>query len=74
MGCSYVRRLIAAGSRQGNILAIVLATLVVAYLAWKVAESPSQSVQFAFNGLSVGAVYALLAMGFTLVYSHRLVL
>ena len=64
-----MRRLIAAGSRQGNILAIVLATLVVAYLAWKVAESPSQSVQFAFNGLSVGAVYALLAMGFTLVYS-----
>ena len=64
-----MRRLISAGSRQGNILAIVLATLVVAYLAWKIAESPSQSVQFAFNGLSVGAVYALLAMGFTLVYS-----
>ena len=50
-------------------LAIVLATLAVAYLAWKITESPSQSVQFAFNGLSVGAVYALLAMGFTLVYS-----
>ncbi len=64
-----MRRLIASGSRQGNILAIALATLVVAYLAWKVTESPSQSVQFAFNGLSVGAVYALLAMGFTLVYS-----
>ncbi|MCY4625135.1 MAG: branched-chain amino acid ABC transporter permease [Chloroflexi bacterium] len=46
-----------------------MATFVVAYLAWKVTESPSQSVQFAFNGLSVGAVYALLAMGFTLVYS-----
>ena len=26
-------------------------------------------MQFAFNGLSVGAVYALLALGFTLVYS-----
>ena len=50
-------------------LAIVLATLAVTYLAWKITESPSQSVQFAFNGLSVGAVYALLAMGFTLVYS-----
>ncbi len=64
-----MRRLIAAGSRQGNVLAIALATLAVAYLAWKITESPSQSVQFAFNGLSVGAVYALLAMGFTLVYS-----
>ena len=30
---------------------------------------PGQALQFAFNGLSVGAVYALLAMGFTLVYS-----
>ena len=28
-----------------------------------------QALQFAFNGLSVGAVYALLAMGFTVVYS-----
>ena len=27
------------------------------------------ALQFAFNGLAVGAVYALLAMGFTLVYS-----
>ena len=26
-------------------------------------------MQFTFNGLAVGAVYALLAMGFTLVYS-----
>ena len=64
-----MQRLIGAGSRQGNVLAIALATLAIAYVAWKVTESPSQSVQFAFNGLSVGAVYALLAMGFTLVYS-----
>ena len=32
-------------------------------------ESPDQALQFAFNGLSVGAVYALVAMGFTIVYS-----
>ncbi|MYA60038.1 MAG: branched-chain amino acid ABC transporter permease, partial [Chloroflexi bacterium] len=32
-------------------------------------QSPDQALQFAFNGLAVGAVYALLAMGFTLVYS-----
>ena len=42
---------------------------VVAYLAWKITESPDQAVQFAFNGLAVGAIYALLAMGFTIVYS-----
>ena len=48
---------------------MVLAAAVAAYICWKIAESPSQAVQFAFNGLSVGAVYALLAMGFTLVYS-----
>ena len=40
-----------------------------AYVVWKITESPDQAVQFAFNGLSVGAVYALLALGFTLVYS-----
>ena len=50
-------------------LAIVLALVVVAYVGWKVSESPNQALQFAFNGVSVGAIYALLAMGFTLVYS-----
>ncbi len=50
-------------------MAIVLAVAAVAYVAWKISESPEQALQFAFNGLSVGAVYALLAMGFTLVYS-----
>ena len=38
-------------------------------MAGKITESPDQALQFAFNGLSVGAVYALLALGFTLVYS-----
>ena len=41
----------------------------MAYICWEITQSPDQAVQFAFNGLSVGAVYALLAMGFTLVYS-----
>ena len=61
--------LLAGGDRRGRILGTVLAVAVAAYICWKIAESPSQAVQFAFNGLSVGAVYALLAMGFTLVYS-----
>ncbi len=64
-----MRRLVATGTRQANYLAIVLATLAVAYIGWKITQSPSQAVQFTYNGLSVGAVYALLAMGFTIVYS-----
>ena len=52
-----------------RVLAMVMATAVVAYIAWKIGQSPPQALQFAFNGLAVGAVYALLAMGFTLVYS-----
>jgi branched-chain amino acid transport system permease protein len=52
-----------------NLLAIALTAAAAAYVGWKISESPDQAVQFAFNGLSVGAVYALLAMGFTLVYS-----
>ena len=52
-----------------NLLAIVLAAAAAAYVGWKISQSPDQALQFAFNGLSVGAVYALLALGFTLVYS-----
>ena len=51
-----------------RLLAVILAAAVVAYLAWKIGQSPPQALQFAFNGIAVGAVYALLAMGFTLVY------
>ncbi len=52
-----------------NLLAIVLTLAVVAYIGWKVGQSPNQALQFTFNGLSVGAIYALLAIGFTIVYS-----
>ena len=52
-----------------RLLAVVLVVAVTGYIAWKVSQSGDQALQFAFNGLSVGAVYALLAMGFTLVYS-----
>ncbi len=55
-----------SGSR---LLAVALVGLAAAYLAWKVAESGDQALQFAYNGLSVGAIYAIMAMGFTLVYS-----
>ena len=56
-------------SNRTNLLAVVLIVLVAAYISWKITESPDQALQFAFNGMSVGAVYALVAMGFTIVYS-----
>ena len=62
-------RLLPSSDGHGRILATALTAAVFAYLAWKITESPDQAVQFAFNGLAVGAVYALLAMGFTIVYS-----
>ena len=55
--------------RPGLMLALFLSFSVAAYIVWKITESPSQALQVTFNGLNVGAVYALLAMGFTLVYS-----
>ena len=52
-----------------RLLAALLTALALGYIAWKIGQAPPQALQFAFNGLAVGAVYALLAMGFTLVYS-----
>ena len=54
---------------RSRALATVLAAAAAAYIGWKIGQSPDQALQFAFNGLAVGAVYALLAMGFTIVYS-----
>ena len=50
-------------------LAVALVVAALGYVGWKAGQSSEQALQFAFNGLSVGAIYALLAMGFTLVYS-----
>ena len=55
--------------RPSLILAIAVALGAIAYVGWKVGESPSQALQVTINGLNVGAVYAILALGFTLVYS-----
>ena len=62
-------RLLGFTDQQGKLLAIALTIVVAGYIGWKISESPVQALQFTFNGLSVGAVYALLAMGFTIVYS-----
>ncbi len=60
---------ISYGGDKLRIFAISLVLLAAAYLVWKITQSPNQALQFTFNGLAVGAVYALLAMGFTIVYS-----
>ena len=62
-------RLLRYRDQNGRLIATVLTLAVAAYIGWKISQSPNQALQFAFNGLAVGAVYALLAMGFTLVYS-----
>ena len=63
------RRLTARLHPTSSLLYPALLALAVGYIGWKTSQSPEQALQFTFNGLSVGAVYALLAMGFTLVYS-----
>ena len=55
--------------RWDRVLAVALALAFVAYVCWKISQSADQALQFAFNGIAVGAVYALVAMGFTFVYS-----
>ena len=55
--------------RWDRVLAVALALAFAAYVCWKISQSADQALQFAFNGVAVGAVYALVAMGFTFVYS-----
>jgi len=56
-------------SRKERLIAFLLVAIVLIYIGWRSISSPEQAMQFGFNGLSVGAVYALMAIGFTLVYS-----
>ena len=56
-------------SNRSNLIGLILVALAAAYIVWKIFESPDQALQFTFNGMSVGAVYAIVALGFTIVYS-----
>ncbi len=56
-------------ARTDKLVAVLLIVVVLAYIGWRGLTSPEQALQFGFNGLSVGAIYALMAIGFTLVYS-----
>ena len=55
--------------RTDRVVATFLIVAILAYIAWRAISAPEQAMQFGFNGLSVGAIYALMAIGFTLVYS-----
>ena len=49
-------------------LTVLLLAGIIFYLAWLPAQAGSQFLQFSINGVVIGAIYALMALGFTLVY------
>jgi branched-chain amino acid transport system permease protein len=52
----------------GKILLIALTVYVVYYIGGKAIESPTLFIQQVINGLQSGFVYALIALGYTMVY------
>jgi branched-chain amino acid transport system permease protein len=51
-----------------NITGTALLVLAGAWVLWNFIDSPTQTVQVAILGLCNGALYALIALGYTLVY------
>ena len=47
---------------------IALLVWLVAWLVWNFFASPTQWINVALDGLRIGAIYALVALGYTLVY------
>lgn len=47
---------------------VILLVLVVVWLVWNFLASPTQFANVTFAGLRLGAIYALIALGYTLVY------
>ena len=50
-------------------LAALVVVGIVVYIAWLPAQSSVQFAQFTVNGVIVGAIYALVALAFTLIYT-----
>src|SRR5512143_143303 len=63
-----IGRRIVRGRWIGKIFLIVLAGLAILKLAQGFAESPTLFWQQVINGLQLGFVYALIALGYTMVY------
>ena len=55
-------------SLTGHPLAALVVAGIIFYLAWLLEQSAPQFLQFSINGIVIGAIYALLALGFTMVY------
>ena len=49
-------------------LVSLVVAVVIIYLALLLGQSANQFLQFSINGVVIGAIYAILAMGFNLVY------
>ena len=58
----------AATAVTSHPLTVLLLAGIIFYLAWLPTQAGSQFLQFSINGVVIGAIYALMAMGFTLVY------
>ena len=52
----------------GHPLKALLLVGIIIYLAWLPVQAGSQFLQFSINGVVIGGIYALMALGFTLVY------
>jgi len=59
---------LASKAITGRPLTVLLLAGIIFYLAWLPAQAGSQFLQFSINGVVIGAIYALMALGFTLVY------
>ena len=49
-------------------LSVLLIAGAVFYVVLILAQDPQKFLQFTLNGIVIGAIYAMVAMGFTLVY------
>jgi branched-chain amino acid transport system permease protein len=54
--------------RVGRAVGVLLVAGIVAWLVWNFVSSPQQFADVAVAGLRSGALYALIALGYTLVY------
>lgn len=52
----------------GRVLGLVLVVAAVIWLGWQFIQAPRDFLSFALEGLNNGALYALIALGYTLVY------
>jgi branched-chain amino acid transport system permease protein len=64
---SFLQRII-QGRWIGKILLITIAVLAVAFFAGKAAQAPTLFLRQVINGIQLGFVYALIALGYTMVY------